>query len=370
MDKYDVIVVGAGPAGSTTARFAAREGLSVLLIDGRKEIGWPVQCGELMARTEEMKKIFPLVPEQEELFDVPSQFVSRPIDIIKMISPGMVGYDIPFSCFSTERRGFDKYQAELAEKEGARLLTGTKLVKLEGGHRAITTQGEFEGKVVVGADGPFSAVRRSIGAKGPELLYPAMSTSMDGDFSDEVFMYFGHVAPGGYGWIIPKKGGANVGLGADPNISKQSVGRFAKGFIREVADKYHTEPKQIIAGGWVPMSGPVGKTVYDNIVLVGDAAGQVMATNGGGIQISMICGRIAGKTIARHLKSGAPLQEYDTAWRKAVGKDLATARRMMRYASVSFSRDWMMSALFRIAGVKGLAKVIKCKSIFTTKDWT
>lgn len=370
MEKFDVVVVGAGPAGSTTARFAAEEGLSVLLLDSRREIGWPVQCGELMARTEEMRKIFPLVQNQEELFDVPSPYVSRPIDIIKMVSPNMRGYDIPFACFSTERRLFDKYQADLARKAGATVMTGTKLVRLEGNHVAVTTKGDFEGKVIVGADGPFSAVRKSIGLQGPELLYPAMSTTMDGEFDDDVYMYFGHVAPGGYGWIIPKSGGANVGLGADPKISGQSVGNYAKGFIAEVAEKHHTKPKQIVAGGWVPMSGPIQNTVVGDVLLVGDAAGHVMATNGGGIQISMICGRVAGKTIAGRLKNGRSLKEYDAEWRRLVGKDLATARRMMQYASVSFSRDWLMSAIFKVAGVKGLAKVIKCKSVFSTKDWT
>ncbi len=370
MEKFDVVVVGAGPAGSTTARFAAEEGLSVLLLESRKEIGWPVQCGELMARTEEMKRIFPSVPNQEELFDVPGRYVSRPIDIIKMVAPSMKGYDIPFSCFSTERRFFDKYQADLAAKAGATVMTDTKLTHFDGAHALSTTRGDFEGSVVVGADGPFSLVRRSIGLEGPRVLYPAMSTTMDGDFDDDVYMYFGSVAPGGYGWIIPKNGGANVGLGADPDISGESVGKYAKGFINEVADRYGTRPKQIIAGGWVPMSGPVARSVKGNVLLAGDAAGHVMATNGGGIQISMICGRIAGKAVASHLKNGTPLENYETDWRRAVGKDLATARRMMRYASVSFSRDWLMSALFRVAGVKGLAKVIKCKSIFTMKDWT
>lgn len=369
MEKFDVVVVGAGPAGSTTARFAAEAGLSVLLIDSRKEIGWPVQCGELMAKTEEMTRIFPLVENQGELFDVPGEFVSHPIDIIKMVSPSMKEYDIPFSCFSTERRYFDRYQADLAAKAGATVMSDTKMTRLEDSHRVFTTRGDFEGSVIVGADGPFSAVRRSIGVKGPELLYPAMSTTMDGSFSDDVYMYFGNVAPGGYGWIIPKKGGANVGLGADPSLAR-GVGRYAKEFISRTADKFSTKPKQLVAGGWVPMSGPIGGTAYGNVVLVGDAAGQVMATNGGGIQISMICGRIAGRTIAAHLKKGTELQSYDSEWRRVVGKDLATARKMMRYASISFSRDWLMSAIFRVAGVKGLAKVIKCKSVFTRADWT
>jgi flavin-dependent dehydrogenase len=56
---YDVVVVGAGPGGSTTARFAAERGLKVLMLDKRREIGYPVQCGEFMPDTNEMKRMFP-----------------------------------------------------------------------------------------------------------------------------------------------------------------------------------------------------------------------------------------------------------------------------------------------------------------------
>lgn len=366
---FDVIVAGAGPAGSTTARFAAEAGLSVLLIDSRKEIGWPVQCGELLGFEDEMKKIFPKVDRTEELFDIPTAYVSREIAIIRMVSPSMRNYDINFHCFSTERRNFDKYQASLAVKNGAVLMTDTHLRGIRDANTVITSRGEFSGSVIVGADGPFSAVRKAWGLPGPRELYPAMSTSMDGEFDDEVYMYFGHVAPAGYAWIIPKNGGANVGLGADRALADRTVGSLAKQFIGDTAARFNTRPKQLIAGGWVPMSGPVGRTVSGNMLLVGDAAGHVMATNGGGIQIAMMCGRIAGRVIGRHFRSGVKLSEYETEWRKAVGDELETARRMMHYASLSFRSDMIMSALFRIAGAGGLAKVIKCRSVFAPGNW-
>src|SRR2546430_4541580 len=68
---YDVIVVGSGPAGATAARYAARRGLRVLLVDKRKEIGVPVQCGEYVAHNEEVRAIFPTVTELEDLMEVP-----------------------------------------------------------------------------------------------------------------------------------------------------------------------------------------------------------------------------------------------------------------------------------------------------------
>lgn len=368
MEQYDVVVVGAGPGGSTAARFAAEQGLSVLMIDSRKEIGWPVQCGELLGDMDEMKKIFPLVDAQEELFDIPPSLHSLDMDTISMISPSQRRYDIPFACYSTERRDYDKYLASLATSAGAELITNTRCISVSESS-VRTSSHSYKARVIIGADGPFSTVRTSLGLEGPAEIYPAMSTTMPGNFGDAVEMYFGHVAPAGYAWIIPKEGGANVGLGADRDRCSSPVGVYAKEFINETGRKYGTAPSRIIAGGWVPMSGPVHRTVAGNIMLVGDAAGHVMASNGGGIQIAMICGREAGMAAARYIKKGESLESYEAGWRRKIGRDLETARRMVSYASFTFSHDLLLSGLFRMAGVGGLAKVIKCKSIFSLKDW-
>ncbi len=84
----DVLVVGAGPAGSTTARFCAGDGVDVLVIDRRKEIGYPVQCGEMLPHVEEMYTIFPKSEQLEELFTVPPQLVDGESDHVDLVSPG------------------------------------------------------------------------------------------------------------------------------------------------------------------------------------------------------------------------------------------------------------------------------------------
>src|SRR2546427_514004 len=191
---YDVIVVGSGPAGATAARYAARRGLKVLLVDKRKEIGVPVQCGEYVAHNEEVRAIFPTVTKS------------------------------------------------------------------------------------VGLEWPVSA--------------PAMSATAEGDFSDATDMFFGNLAPGGYAWIIPKAGCANVGLG--------TWERF-RGNLRDLFNKFVAarglQPGKA-TGGFVPVLGPPSRTVKENVMLVGDAAGMVMATNGGGNNVAMIAGRYAGLTAA------------------------------------------------------------------------
>src|SRR6266571_3778928 len=241
---YDVIVVS-GPAGATVARYAARRGLRVLLVDKRKEIGVPVQCGEYVAHNEEVRAIFPTVTELEDLMD------------------------IPFQGFTVQRDKMDQGITAQAIQEGAELMTETTVVRVRG-DEVETNRGTFQGKVVVGSDGPRSTVAKSVGLEWP-VSAPAMSATAQGDFSDATDMFFGNLAPGGYAWIIPKAGCANVGLG--------TWERF-RGNLRDLFNKFVTarglEPGKA-TGGFVPVLGPPPRTVKDNVMLVGDAAGMVMA---------------------------------------------------------------------------------------------
>ena len=143
---------------------------------------------------------------------------------------------------------------------------------------------------------------------------PAMSATAEGDFSDATEMFFGNLAPGGYAWIIPKAHCANVGLG--------TWERF-HGNLRSLYDKF-LAAREITGGkatgGYVPVLGPIDRTVAGNVLLAGDSAGMVMATNGGGINVSMLAGRIAGQTAADHLLDGVPLAAYERRWRSALGE--------------------------------------------------
>src|SRR2546426_687718 len=283
---YDVIVVGSGPAGATAARYAARRGLKVLLVDKRKEIGVPVQCGEYVAHNEEVRAIFPTVTELDDLMEVPYRVREIDTPVIRIWSPNGRRYDIPFKGFTVRRDKMDQGITAQAVHEGAELMTETTVLRVRG-EDVETNHGTFHGKVIIGSDGPRSTVAKSVGLEWP-VSAPAMSATSDGEFSDATDMFFGNLAPGGYAWIIPKAGCANVGLG--------TWERF-RGNLRELFDKFvadrHLEPGKA-TGGFVPVLGPPPRTVKDNVMLVGDAAGMVMATNGGGNNVAMIAGRYAG----------------------------------------------------------------------------
>lgn len=357
--EVDVLIVGAGPAGSTTARYCASKALDVLMIDRRAEIGYPVQCGEFLPAPEEMHDIFPESMELEELFTVPPALIKCESEYIDMISPKGTVYRCPFRGWTLDRRAFDKHLVKLATEQGARLETDCSLVSIKDGV-AKTTLGDIEAKVIVGADGPTSRTAREAGLERPATNYPAVTCQVEGDFEPVIKMHFGSLAPGGYGWVIPKRGGANVGIGFSRRMLNTHPSDLFLQFIRQIGISKYRD----LTMGLVPASGPVRSTVRGRVLLVGDAAGFTMATNGGGIPTAMIGGRIAGQVIRGHLECGTPLQEYERRWRGIMYKPLVRAVRTKRMAGAVFPRDWTLNWSMALLGSRGLDRVIRCKRPF------
>jgi len=352
---YDLVVVGAGPAGSTAARYAARRGLKVLLLDKRAEIGVPVQCGEYVAANEEIRTIFPTVTGLQDLMEVPYRVKQIDTPLIRIWTPRGRRYDIPFQGFTVERDKMDQGIANQAVQEGADLLTETTVLRVRGA-QVETSHGVVHGKVIIGADGPRSTVAKAVGLPWP-VSAPAISATAYGDFGDATDLFFGHLAPGGYAWIIPKGQCANVGLGTWQHF---------RGNLRALFDKFvsgrRLQPGKA-TGGYIPVLGPIEKTVEGNVLLVGDAAGHVMATNGGGINVSMICGRIAGDVAADHVLSGAPLSEYERRWRAAVGAPLERGVKIRRLADRFFGNDRLLEVAMALLGRRGMSRAIRCQSL-------
>src|SRR5437667_3822831 len=119
---YDVVVVGSGPAGATAAPYAARRGLKVLLVDQRKEIGVPVQCGDYVAHHAAVRAIFPTVTDLEDLMGVPYRVRQVDTPSIRIWPPNGRRYDIPFQGFTVRRDKMDQGIAAQAVQEGAELM--------------------------------------------------------------------------------------------------------------------------------------------------------------------------------------------------------------------------------------------------------
>lgn len=358
--KVDVLVVGSGPAGSTAARYAAQSGAKVMMIERRPQVGVPVRCGEFMPSIEEIQDMFPTLDDAESLFDIPDELRCLDTVGIKLVNPRGEITVLDFNGYTTNRDKFDQYLAKRAVEEGADLEMNCSFDTIRDGV-AVTNQGEIEYKTIIGADGPGSRVARALGLPKNQNPYPAVTAQAKGDFEPYLYMFFGDIAPGAYSWIIPKSGCANVGVGVSP--------KFAHGSLSEYFDTFQKKNSfdimNRIQGKYVPSEGPIARTVAGNGMVVGDAAGQVISVNGGGIPLAMIAGRICGQVAGQNIKSGSPLEDYDTQWRSVMEKPLKTAAFNKKLADTfGFRSEWTTVFCMKFLGQRRLGKLIRCKRLF------
>ena len=129
---WDAIVIGGGPAGSTTARYVAEGGKRVLVIDGRDSIGSPLQCGELVPTNNEMRRLCPDVPDIDDLLQTPEVAISRRTSEMHIVPPSGRPLRYPFEGMMLNRVLHDEWLVELAASKGAKFLTGARVESVNG----------------------------------------------------------------------------------------------------------------------------------------------------------------------------------------------------------------------------------------------
>ena len=329
--KYDVIVVGAGPAGSLTAKTAAEKGLDALLIERNPDIGVPVKCAEGTS-----KKI-------EKFVSVDKRCICAELTCMNIYSPDGTRITLYYPSaegYILERRIFDKSLAIEAAHAGADIAVNTTVTGLIKAHNQIKgVQARNNGTdyrtladVVVGADGVESKVGRmagiNTGLRLQDVDVCAQYLMCGGNIDEHSCDFYvgSEVAPGGYAWVFPKGNGcANVGLGIRGNVSKE--GYRAADYLRKFVHQKFPKGSVITEMyGADPVSGPIYETVADGLVLVGDSARQVDPATGGGILYAIQAGIIAGEVIAEAKEardfSKKKLMEYEKRWKRSFGKEL------------------------------------------------
>ncbi len=357
MERFDVVVVGAGPAGSTAARFAAEGGARTLLVDQRPEIGHPVQCGEFLPTPKELADLLPCPDVIEEAFDIPESTVLRRTHSMVCVAPGGRRFRFPLEGVSVSRRRFDQALAERAVSAGAELRHPLGVTRAGPNRVRFTTGEEVEARVIVGADGPLSTVARGMGFSVERVLYRMITATAVGKFPDEIDLYFGSLAPGGYAWMIPKDGSANVGLGVTELPAGASLSSLLDGFLGDAA----LGPACDRTRWWVPIGPPPASAVRGPALFCGDAANLVMATNGGGIPTAILSGRDAGVVAALHVREGLPLAEYDRLWRAHLFLPLERGYRIKRLGDRIIRHDLLLAIGMRYIGAAGLDAMMRLR---------
>jgi len=375
--RVDVAVVGAGPAGLHAAIAASERGASVLVFDKKSTIGVPVKCGEFFPRKEEMLDLLPGCQDFSHLFEIPYHAISNTCEKLRIYSPKKKCWQFPFEAYVLDRVDFEQHLGREASKLGVEFVLGrpVRVFRHDGKLRVGPAQEEsFEAGVIVAADGFPSMTVSSAGFTNDQYSFPGniainYQYVVDGLSveSDVTEMYMGaSIAPGGYGWIIPKsRTTANVGVGIRTTFvsslkGKEHLDYFMRAFPM-TAGKLSPGTIRTMITDLLPMDGAVPKTFSNGLLSVGDCAGMVMATNGGGIPTAMVSGHIAGQVAALHIQRGEPLSRYEDRWKKAFGRELYASTRMRRFADVFMSHDTFLDWAMRILRTRGIKKVVTCK---------
>jgi digeranylgeranylglycerophospholipid reductase len=331
--ETDVLVVGAGPAGSSAAKHAALNGAKVLIVEKKSEIGAPKRCAEGVSKD----GLIQLGIEPS------SRWVTSEIDGVRLVSPG--GTDVwlnqdtvklPEMGYVVERKVFDKFMAMDAARAGADIMLKTLAKSLEKKDDHVIVKAESMGeeieikaKIVIGADGPESRIGRWGGLKTavkPKDMESGAQFEMVGvemENPNALEFYFGSVAPGGYAWVFPKGDDiANVGLAVISTLTKKSAYEHLVEFVKNCPTTKNATAVELNIGG-DPVGGIIKKISTDKILVVGDAAGMVNPLTGGGIISGMQGGLIAGEIAAAAIKDGDTsekrLSEYDKRCEKEIG---------------------------------------------------
>lgn len=325
-ESYDVAVIGAGPSGVMAAWKAAETGARTVLIEREPNPGKKV-CAEGVL--EDALPDAQITPQRDFVANKISGAYLYAPDEKKRINVGGRGYIL-------DKPAFLSALAKRAQNTGAELAYGWAVddVARDNGHvllKGRTGQEPFaiRARVAIGCDGVGSLLARKFFIRKNYLAIAALQYSMaDCEVEDEskLEIYIGHEkAPSGYVWVFPKgEGAANVGIGLKGSNAKQMLDRFIgnhpKAFAHARIDKSLAAP--------VPVGGEVEEYVADNMMLCGDAAGQVIPLTGAGIHTSLVAGKIAGEAAGEGVRAGDvsvhTLSRYRERFEGAFGQRIST----------------------------------------------
>jgi digeranylgeranylglycerophospholipid reductase len=328
----DVAVVGAGPAGSRTARNLARAGLRVRLLEEHRRVGVPSHCSGLISpRTLKEAEI----GEDQIIHRITGAFVHTSNGGEVALGGGQT------RAVAIDRVRWDETLAEQAQRAGADLVRArlTNAVR-ENSHVLLHTQTDgrdssFTARVVVGADGAHSRVARSLGLAGPSER--VFNLGIEGKLitprDDFVHVFVGSdLAPGWFGWIIPTgDSGVRVGIGSQNGAKPIACYRRMTELF---PDRFKGIEPCRFYGGTIPLDF-APKSFGDNVLLAGDAAGQVKPFSGGGIYTGLVAARHASAAITRAFErddvTAGGLAPYESAWKREIGRELLRSLRIRHF---------------------------------------
>ena len=360
---HDVIVIGAGPAGALTARRLAERGHHVLLLEEHETIGQPVHCTGLLGA------------DAFDEFDLPRDVILGRAGAARFW--GTAGGSVPIGAERIratiiDRALLDERLARRAAEAGAVVRTASRVDRLAVGDKAVEVhvrgrEAPLSARLAVLACGANYRFHRQLGLGLPDLFLQSAQLEMPFPRRAEVEVRFGRdIAPSGFAWLVPvdRQGEAYARIGLMSEAG--SLAGFQR-FVASLADRAGVAPPVPLRPRlkMLPL-GPVARTYGHRVVAVGDAAGLVKPTTGGGIYYGLLSGAIAAAVIDEGLRKNrldeAFLARYERDWRRRLGQEIRVGLAFRRLAAGL--PDESIDALVALAGSHGVVALLQQTASF------
>lgn len=313
MWDYDVLVLGAGPIGSTLARLLSEKGFKVGLIEKKRIVGLPLQCAGLVSW--KIKKVN-ILPDEFIINRIKGAIIHSPSDHTLKVSKDNV------EAYVIDRISYDQYLAEEAVSHGVELLTNSKVTRVDHNQGKVTIKGTgtLSAPILVDAMG-FKPGQRGFRAR--QYFIEFQDTTMDPEFLD--LKINADISPG-FLWRIPlSKTRARIGFFSESEKSWDFLAKFVKSFSPhfKILERYH---------GNIPAADPNKKLYRGRCILIGDSAAQVKPTTGGGLILGFRAARIAAETIEEAITQGDHniLKEYHERYHEIHDKEIKNQLRIQK----------------------------------------
>jgi len=357
---YDAAIVGGGPAGLYAGWKLARAGFSVALFEEHPTSGRPVHCTGVLAA------------DAFDEFGLPDDSVLNPLRHVRFHAPSgaTIEYATPtVEAVVIDRAQFDRRLAERASLAGVQLVYGERVTSVDAdaaGVRVSTPSTTIQARVCALACGASYAVQRRLRLGIPRLLLHSAQAEVPAARLGHVEVHFGErVAPRGFAWAVPvQRERPYVRIGV---MCARQAGRHFDRMLETIAPRWgvdvsaRCQPRQKI----LPL-GPIERTFADRVVVLGDAAGIVKPTTGGGIYYSLLSASLASETLAaalaRNDTSAAALSAYQSEWRRRLGSELRWQLVLRRIAQRLTDQD--IDGLFALARTDGLMPLLRRTAAF------
>jgi digeranylgeranylglycerophospholipid reductase len=329
---YNTIIIGAGPVGSYLAGKLAQLGYNVLVLDKKTAAGQDVCCTGIISK------------ECLDLMPIDKDFIIRQASSARFLAPSGKPLRLWRNdeiAYVIDRPAFNVTLADRAEKAGARYIFGAQVADIQAGtdrlHVAANCGKQkklFEAETAVIATGFGSSLPQKLGlGEISDFIIGAQAEVNIIDPGEAEIYLDQRLAPGGFAWLVPTKN--NKGLAG--LLTHQQPERHLNKLLSSLKTQGKITSTEVIIGyGAIPIR-PLPKTYADRILVVGEAAGQVKPTTGGGIYYGLLCADIAADTLHQafqaHDFSEARLASYQKGWRARLGKELQAgywARRLYK----------------------------------------